>query len=279
MIANNFIYCKPENRREAVKAYKALSKENKNVFYYGGGSEIITMARAGSSVPDAVIDLKAIEECNKLEIKDDYLVIGGTVSLNAIEESGLFPLLGTTGARIADHTNQCRITLGGNIGGTIIYRETVLPLLLTDAKIILYGPRGFRRLQFKNAFDKRVKLRDGEFIYQVKIKKDMLSLPFTHVKKTAIEKIDYPLVTVCSINYKGQLRFAFSGLCSFPFQSREIDEVLNDPKPALAEKLDKIHGLLPEPPVTDYQGSGEYRLFVFDNMIRSVLERKNDEIL
>lgn len=279
MIANDFIYCKPESRREAVKAYKALSKENKKVFYYGGGSEIITMARAGSNAPDAVIDLKAIEECSKLEIKDECLIIGGAVSLNAIEESGLFPLLGTTGARIADHTNQCRITLGGNISGTIIYKETVLPLLLTDAKIILYGPRGFRRLQFKNAFEKQIKLKDGEFIYQVKIKKEMLSLPYTHVKQTAIEKIDYPLVTVCSINYKDQLRFAFSGLCSFPFESREIDVVLNDNGLELKEKLDKIHGLLPEPPVTDCQGSGEYRLFVLDNLIRSVLERKNDEIL
>ncbi|MGF7145850.1 CO/xanthine dehydrogenase FAD-binding subunit [Anaerotaenia torta] len=279
MIANDFIYCKPENRREAVKAYKALSKEDKKVFYYNGGSEIITMARAGSNAPDAVIDLKGIEECNKLEIEEEYLTIGGAVSLNAIEESGLFPLLGTTGARIADHTNQCRITLGGNISGTIIYKETVLPLLLTDAKIILYGPHGFRRLQFKNAFDKRIKLRQGEFIYQIKIKTEMLSLPFTHVKKTAIEKIDYPLVTVCSITYENRLRFAFSGLCSFPFRSAEIEKVLNDTRLSLGEKLEKTHAFLPEPPITDYEGTGEYRLFVLDHIIKSILERHNDEVL
>ncbi|HHV12951.1 MAG TPA: FAD-binding protein [Clostridiales bacterium] len=279
MIANDFVYCKPGNRREAVKAYRALSKEDKKVFYYNGGSEIITMARAGSNAPDAVIDLKGIKECNKLELEEDYLVIGGAVSLNTIEESGLFPLLGTTGSRIADHTNQCRITLGGNISGTIIYKETVLPLLLTDAKIILYGPRGFRRLQFKNAFDQRIKLRDGEFIYQVKIKKEMLSLPFTHVKKTAIEKIDYPLVTVCSISYGNYLRFAFSGLCSFPFRSVEIEKILNDSQLSAEERLEKTHGLLPEPPVTDYQGTGEYRLFVFDNIIKAILERRNNEVL
>ncbi len=278
MIANDFIYCKPENRIEAIKAYKTLSKEKK-VFYYGGGSEIITMARAGSRVPDAVIDLKGIEECNQLELTDESLVIGGAVSLNAIEESGLFPLLGTTGSRIADHTNQCRITLGGNISGTIIYKETVLPLLLTDAKIIIYGPRGFRRITFKNAFDQEIKLRNGEFIYQIKIKKDMLSLPFTHVKKTAIEKIDYPLITVCSITYENRLRFAFYGLCSFPFRSLEIEKILNDEQLSLEEKLEKTHGLLPEPPITDYEGTGEYRLFVFDNIIKSILERRNDEVL
>lgn len=278
MIANDFIYCKPENRIEAIKAYKTLSKEKK-VFYYGGGSEIITMARAGSRMPDAVIDLKGIKECNQLELTDENLVIGGAVSLNAIEESGLFPLLGTTGSRIADHTNQCRITLGGNISGTIIYKETVLPLLLTDARIILYGPRGFRRITFKNAFDQEIKLRNGEFIYQIKIKKEMLSLPFTHVKKTAIEKIDYPLVTVCSISYENRLRFAISGLCPFPFRSLEIEKILNDEQLSLEEKLKKTHGILPELPITDYEGTGEYRLFVFDNIIKSILERRNDEVL
>ncbi|ABX40449.1 FAD binding domain-containing protein [Lachnoclostridium phytofermentans] len=278
MIANDFIYCKPENRIEAIKAYKTLSKEKK-VFYYGGGSEIITMARAGSRMPDAVIDLKGIKECNQLELTDENLVIGGAVSLNAIEESGLFPLLGTTGSRIADHTNQCRITLGGNISGTIIYKETVLPLLLTDARIILYGPRGFRRITFKNAFDQEIKLRNGEFIYQIKIKKEMLSLPFTHVKKTAIEKIDYPLVTVCSITYENRLRFAISGLCPFPFRSLEIEKILNNEQLSLEEKLKKTHGILPESPITDYEGTGEYRLFVFDNIIKSILERRNDEVL
>lgn len=278
MIANDFIYCKPENRIEAIKAYKNLSKEKK-VFYYGGGSEIITMARAGSRMPDAVIDLKGIKECNQLELTDENLVIGGAVSLNAIEESGLFPLLGTTGSRIADHTNQCRITLGGNISGTIIYKETVLPLLLTDARIILYGPRGFRRITFKNAFDQEIKLRNGEFIYQIKIKKEMLSLPFTHVKKTAIEKIDYPLVTVCSITYENRLRFAISGLCPFPFRSLEIEKILNDEQLSLEEKLKKTHGILPKSPITDYEGTGEYRLFVFDNIIKSILERRNDEVL
>lgn len=273
MIADNFIYCKPETKRDAVKAYKKLKNDCNKVLYYGGGSEIITMARAGSNVPNAVIDIKGIPECNVLELKNDVLIIGGAVSLNDISESKLFPLLGTTGARIADHTNQCRITLGGNMCGTIIYRETVLPLLLADAKISIYGPGGRRTLPLSEIFHERILLDQGEFLYQIKIKKVMTETPFIHVKRTANEKIDYPLVTVCATQYKGKLRMAFSGICSFPFRSTEIEVVINNSQISTGEKLKLIHNLLPEPPLTDYEGSGEYRIFVMNNIIENILER------
>jgi CO/xanthine dehydrogenase FAD-binding subunit len=190
MISNDFTYSSPKTRREAIRLYRKLKKSHDKISYYGGGSEIISMARVNNNAPDAIIDIKNIPECNVLEIRGNYLIIGSAVSLNRIEESKLFPLLGTTASRIADHTNQCRITLGGNICGTIIYKETVLPLLLSNALISIYGPRGLRIVPFDKVFNKRINLNKGEFIYQFKIKKDMLNLPYTHIKKTANEKIE-----------------------------------------------------------------------------------------
>lgn len=272
MIAKDFIYCSPKTRREAIRLYRRLKKYNDKVFYYSGGSEIISMARVDSISPDAIIDIKNIPECNVLEINGDHLVIGSAVTLNRIEESGLFPLLGITGSRIADHTNQCKITIGGNICGTIIYKETVLPLLLTDATISIYGPRGMRLLNFSRGFDRGIKLNNGEFVYQIKIDKRMLNLPYAHIKRTSNEKIDYPLVTICSLKYKDRIKFAFSGICSYPFKNERIDDLLNDDEIPLNEKLNMMRTLLPEPPISDYQGSGEYRMFQLSNIIENILE-------
>ena len=105
MIAFNFVYCKPNTLQEAAEAFETLEREGKSPVYYGGGSEIITMSRAGSISPGGVIDLKAIPECNVLERNEEELTLGGGVSLHAIRESKLFPLLGTAAGRIADHTN------------------------------------------------------------------------------------------------------------------------------------------------------------------------------
>ncbi len=278
MIADNFIYCKPDTLREASAAYRTLLREDKTPFYYGGGSEIITMARAGSRIPDAVIDIKGIPECNTLEINDGDVVIGAAVTLNQIQESKLFPLLGITGSRIADHTNQCRITLGGNICGTIIYKETLLPLLLTDSTILTMGPRGRgRKLPVNKLFDRQIKLLKGEFIYQIRTDVSLTKADFTHVKKTANEKIDYPLLTVCTLETEGKLRLAFSGMYSHPFRSTNIEDAINHTDLTIEEKLDMALSLLPDFPLTDSEGSGEYRKFVFRNTLKEIIERHEND--
>lgn len=281
MIADDFIYCKPDTLREASAAYRALLRKDKTPFYYGGGSEIITMARAGSRIPDAVIDLKGIPECNTLKIDDTELVIGAAVTLNQIKESKLFPLLGITGSRIADHTNQCRITLGGNICGTIIYKETLLPLLLADSTILTMGLRGRRRkLHVSKLFDRQVKLLKGEFIYQIRTDISLTKAAFTHVKKTANEKIDYPLLTVCTLEREGKLRLAFSGMYSHPLRSLIIEDIINDPDMTIEEKLAAAIKSLPDFPLTDSEGSGEYLKFVLRNTLKEILERhEHDQIL
>ena len=59
----------------------------------------------------------------------------GGGSLNKITDSKLFPLLGQTVKQIADHTSRNKITIGGNMNSELIYTESVLPLLLVDAKV------------------------------------------------------------------------------------------------------------------------------------------------
>jgi xanthine dehydrogenase FAD-binding subunit len=135
MIPCDVVYYRPGTLMEAYEAYRLLQIEGKKPLYYAGGSEIITMSRAGSIRPSAIVDIKRIPECMLLSANDEGLHIGSACTLNQIKESRLFPLLGSSCGRIADHTNQCRITLGGNLCGTIIYRETSLPLLLSDARV------------------------------------------------------------------------------------------------------------------------------------------------
>ncbi|MGI6151405.1 MAG: FAD binding domain-containing protein [Christensenellales bacterium] len=272
MIPFDFTYCRPNTLAEAIKAHTQLTSEGKNAVYYAGGSEIITMCRAGSIRPDAVIDIKTIPECRELKVDDRALHIGAACTLNQIKESKLFPLLGLACGRIADHTNQCRITLGGNLCGTIIYRETSLPLLLADAKITLCGPGGCRTLPFRDAFWRRMRLDPGEMVVTVHIPAWCLSARHFHAKKTANEKIDYPLVSICALFRGDYLGIAFSGVCSFPFRSGKIEAVLNDRTQTPQARAQKAAELLPEPAHTDAEASGEYRLFVLKNTLTALLE-------
>ena len=264
MIPFDFIYCRPDSVNEATDAYYQLQNERKTAVYYAGGSEIITMCRADSIRPNAVIDIKSIPECRVLEFDGQTLHIGAACTLNQIKQSRLFPLLGLACGRIADHTNQCRITLGGNLCGTIIYRETSLPLMLSDTDITLIGPEGQRTLPFKSVFSGRMQLEPGELIVQVHVPEWALYARFAHIKRTTNEKIDYPLINVTAIWKDDLLRIAFTGICSFPFRSEKIETVLNDHKISRDERVGKAVKMLPEPAHYDTEGSDKYRGFCIE---------------
>lgn len=272
MIPFQFIYCRPDSLREAAEVFSQFRLEGKSAVYYAGGSEIISMCRTGSIQPDAVIDIKNIPECKELSSDGQALHIGSVCTLSRIQECNLFPLLRLACGRIADHTNQCRITLGGNLCGTIMYRETSLPLLIADAEVILFGPEGQRIATLQSAFKGQMQLKSGEFVVQVHVPVWALHARHAHVKKTANEKIDYPLVSMAAICKGKELRAAFSGICSYPFRSERMEAILNDRTTSCRERVEKAATLLPEPAYSDVEGSGEYRTFVFKDTLQTLLE-------
>lgn len=279
MICFDFVYCRPSTLKEAADACVQLQKENKSPLYYGGGSEIITMCRVGAIRPSAVIDIKNIPECNRLSSDGERIHIGAACTLNQIKSSGLFPLLALACGRIADHTNQNRITLGGNLCGSIIYRETSLPLLASDAEVTLFGPRGERTIPLCGVFNGKLCPADGEFAVQVHVPAWAANTPHFHVKKTACEKIDYPLVSVAALAKDNFLRVAFSGVCPAPFRSAQIEQTLNNRALPISGRAKKALSQLPAPPHTDTEASGEYRAFVLENTLKEILEKwENDKI-
>ncbi len=272
MIAFDFIYCRPYSLKEAVDAYTELQSEGKKTMYYAGGSEIISMCRRGDIQPEAVIDIKNIPECTSLSLDNQELHIGSACNLKQISLSNLFPLLRLACGRIADHTNQCRITLGGNLCGTIIYRETSLPLLLADANITLYGPEGERTAPLSSVFNERMQLKPGEMIAQLHIPTWALSARYAHIKKTANEKIDYPLISIAALWKDDYMRIAFSGVCPYPFRSKDIENVLNSPSSPCSERVDQAITLLPGAIINDAKASADYRTFVLKNTLQKLLE-------
>lgn len=272
MIPFNFDYYRPDTIEEAVQIYKELDSQVKEPLYYGGGSEIISMARVHNIHTKAVIDLKAIPECNILEFRGDILAIGSSVTLSRISESKLFPLLGKAAGRIADHTMQCKITLGGNLGGTIIYKEAVLPLLLSDSHALVASGNKLKQISIHDIFNERLQLSKGEFIVQFIIGKEYTSVPYVHVKKTKNEKIDYPLISIAALKKDERIRLAISGVCSFPFRSAKLEEYFNDKNSPWETRAANVLEYLPSPVLNDVSGSDSFRKFVLKSMLINTLE-------
>ncbi|RBW68422.1 FAD binding domain-containing protein [Bacillus taeanensis] len=242
-----------------------------------GGTEIITLGRLNLVYTRAVIDIKGIPECSVLTIRENRLVIGSALSLTKIEEENLFPLLSKTASEVADHTARNKVTLGGNICGQIFYREAVLPLLLSDSRVVIAGEKGIRELPINLVFNKQLQLEKGEFLVQILTDKSYLEVPYVSIKKRQQWDTGYPLVTVASIKKEDKMRVAFSGVCPFPFRSQKIEEVLNEKQLPYEERVQLVFRYLPQPILNDTEGSSDYRLFVLKNTLLHVLRALEGE--
>ncbi len=272
MIAFDFNYYKPSTIAEALETYATATSLRKKVIYYSGGTEFITFARTNKMHADVVIDIKGIAECNVCEIQGGQLIIGAAISLNILVETNLFPLLSQTVKQIANHSSRNKITIGGNINSQLIYREGVLPFLLTDAKVKIALQGEEIVVPLKKIFDRKMILDEGAFLVQIIVDSSFIDLPFISFKRTQMTKVGYPVVSLAALLKENQIHVAFSGLCSFPFRSRKIEAIVNDDSLSESERIEQIASHLPAPIVDDLHASAAYREFVLKNLLADTFE-------
>jgi len=225
MINFDFDYYKAIDLQSAYDLYSQLVSKGKKVFYYAGGTELITSFRKGSITCDALIDIKDINGIKRVSIDSDVL-LGACLSLNEIIEDHDLPVLKDVLIHIGDHTVRNAITLGGNICGRLPYKEAILPLLAMDASILIYGADGLKEHKLRNVFDKRLKLNPGDILYQIKYANKPID--FEMKRYTETTSIDYPIVHVFVRNDQEKV-VAVSGYCSYPlykvFNKETIEEI------------------------------------------------------
>ncbi|MFJ5712942.1 FAD binding domain-containing protein [Neobacillus sp. NPDC093127] len=271
MLPFDFEYYKPETLQEAVELYQYLDEQSKQPMFFSGGTELITLGRIDLAYTEAVIDIKEIAECRVMQVSGDHLLLGSTLTLTQIEEANMFPLLTKTASEVADHSARGKITLGGNICARIFYREAVLPFLLADSQVVIAGPDGGKVAAIHEVFQGELSLGRGEFLVQTATESRFIRAPFFSVKRRQQWDTGYPLITVAALKIDQEVRVAVSGLCPFPFRSKEVETALNKSGQSAEARVDGALAVLPKPILNDVEGSAEYRLFVLRNLLFDVL--------
>ncbi|WML31603.1 FAD binding domain-containing protein [Neobacillus sp. OS1-32] len=271
MLPFDFDYYRPETLQEAVELYQKQAGQGKQVIFFSGGTELITLGRIDLAYADAVIDIKGIAECKIIKSEGSQLLLGSALSLTQIEEANPFPLLTKVASEVADHTARGKITLGGNICAEIFYREAVLPFLLADSQLMIVGPEGIKTVQIHEIFQRQLQLKRGEMLVQTATDRRFIEAPFYAVKRRQQWDTGYPLITLAALKIGQEIRVAISGLCPFPFRSAELEAHLNRWGQAAESRIDGALSVLPKPILDDVEGSAEYRIFVLRNLLYDVL--------
>lgn len=270
MLPFDFDYYRPETIEEALEIFQSLDEEGRQPIFFSGGTELITLGRIGLAYAEAVIDIKNISEFRKIEMNENQLILGSALTLREVADSNLFPLLRMTVREIADHTARVKITLGGNICAQIFYREAVLPFLLADSKVMIAGKDGVKTTGINEIFQQQLRLKKGEVLLQLSTDRTAIDAPFINIKRRQQWKTGYPLITIASLKMNNKLRVAISGLCPFPFRSREMEEILNNSLFPFEERIEKALDILPGPVLDDVEGSSDFRIFALRNLLYDV---------
>ncbi|ABR49473.1 molybdopterin dehydrogenase, FAD-binding [Alkaliphilus metalliredigens QYMF] len=272
MITYDFEYYKPSSIEEATSLFQSLDQQGKEPMYFSGGTEVITLGRVNRVKTGAVIDIKGIPECLALSKEAGKITFGAAQTLTMVREMQYFPFLSKAIVEIADHTARNKITLGGNMCANIIYRETILPLLLTDSQVLIASPTGFKQVLVNEIFDETLKLQRGELLVQVITDEQEIKLPSLCIKKRKHWDVGYPLITVAALKKNEHIKFAFSSLCSYPFRNENIEQSLNNQELSYEARIEDAMQYIPTPILNDVHGSEDYRMFVLKNTLLDILD-------
>lgn len=299
MIPFEFDFLRAETPEEAVAAWRTAADDKQTAVYFGGGTELITLARDGRQRFDLAIDYKAIPQTLVAGRSGDDYRFGSAVRLTELSDRHAFGLLGACSVGVADRTTRNSITLGGNICGMLPYREAVLPFLLLDARVQVASTDGMRWVELAEVFDMRLRLEPGELAVAWSVAGELVQAlgPVTdavvntssygavtgagdggrwfYYRRTADARVDYPLATVVLAQIDGRVRVALSGAWGYPARARRAETILNENDTLAAGLQSGALGAIDEPQLrqlaanaldaearswrSDQRGAGDYR--------------------
>ncbi len=276
-IINDFEYYRPNDGDEALEL---LAEYKDGAALLAGGTDLIVQMEDGIAAPEAVIDLKGIEQLNKFEFSNDHLFIGALVTFTDLIESAeirkRFPVIWESSRTVASVGIRNRATMVGNICSAVPSLDSGPPLLCLEADIIVRGTDGKGQTPIDQWFlgPRKTALKEGEYVEGISIELPQKRFGGCYVKLGRYRGEDLAQAGVGVYAFEdGEYRIAFCALSPAPARAKKIESLLKG-----REITDTLIGeaceLLPQEisPITDIRATGEYRLHATGVMLERGLK-------
>ena len=293
-ITTEFEYARPTTLDEALRIM-SLYKETARIL--AGGTDLIVHLKENLARPAVVVDIKAIEGLDKIEVKDgprtlkstqlktDFKVRGGVLSLGAlvtfadiIDSDAVrkhCPLLWEASRTVASTGVRNRATVAGNICSAVPSADSAPALAVYDAEIIVKSLKGVRNIPIHGWFagPKKTVLAPEEIVLAIELNLPRVKTGGCYAKLSRYEGEDLAQGGIAALALAGETyRVAACALGPKPARCPKTEAVLNGNK--LGEKVlaRAKEALLKEiSPITDIRSTKEYRLHMAAVMLERAL--------
>ncbi len=221
-----------------------------------GGTDVIIQLREsylkGDFSPRLVVDLKGLDELSGIEDQGEHILIGAITRLSDLIESDLIfnhaPSISEAASRMGSIQIRNKGTIGGNICNAAPCADSLPPLLIHDAVLILASKEGTREVDLENFLrgPGRTDRKPGEILVGVKVKKRDEGGEFfiKLARRDALNKArmnfaawlnlrDGKIIDAC---------FAAGAIAPHPIRVKEVEELLlgEEPSEALFARAGRI---------------------------------------
>jgi CO/xanthine dehydrogenase Mo-binding subunit/CO/xanthine dehydrogenase FAD-binding subunit len=261
------------------KALALLSEEYKII---SGGTDVIIELR---NEPEKLLNISQLTELKKIGKSKGNIFIGGAASItNIISHKAIkkhLPLLVEACSLIGSKQIRNRATLGGNIVNAAPCADSVPPLILYDARVIIQSGNGSREVPVKDFVIKnyQTQIRPDEILTAIVIpipQKKFYHNYYQLGRRNAVNITRMSVGAMISFNNNNQIedcRIAAGSLFDRPQRISEIEEMLTG-KILTETLIDEIE--IPLQKIIDTaigkRWSSEYKTPVFINLCKDVLK-------
>jgi CO/xanthine dehydrogenase FAD-binding subunit len=146
----SFAYVAPTTAAEAVAVLAEIAGKNERAQLLAGGTDLLVQMRTIDKGPRTIVDVKTVEEANRVTIDAASTFIGAAVPSAVLNENGdlkaMFPGLIEAADLIGSTQIQGRATIGGNLCNASPAGDTIPAMIANGAVCVIAGPGGEREL-------------------------------------------------------------------------------------------------------------------------------------
>ena len=145
-----YAYAAPMTIADAVSILEQHASNGARAQVVAGGTDLIVQMRGPDKAPRTIVDIKHLDETNRLDLDGDEIYIGAGISSAVLDENEqlkqLFPGLLESAYLIGSTQIQGRATLGGNLCNASPAADTIPAMIVNRGICVIAGPAGTREL-------------------------------------------------------------------------------------------------------------------------------------
>jgi carbon-monoxide dehydrogenase medium subunit len=266
-----FAYFQPATLAEASKI---LIDQGSGAYLLAGGTDLLVRMKRGEINPLALINLKGIDDLNRIEPDAEKgLQIGALTTISSLEQSSFvrsaYPVLAEAAGILGSPPIRNLATLGGNIGRASPASDLAPALMVLMARLSAVGPEGKREFSLESIFSGpgMTTLKAGEVITSFSVPKIAAHSGTAYVRLGRRGGMDCALAGVAvllNLSAKSgdvqEARIALASVAPVPIRARKAEAELLSGS-LTQERIQKAAAaaVLDTKPVSDMRASSSYR--------------------